>query len=271
MWGQGGLTGCRFGFLTTIVQDDLRPAPAAAFEAARTRLEAAGAIVEDVAAPEIEGPMADAGLLYTAEAWGVWGSEIAERGEVMFAPIRERFASDAAYKAADYVAAWRRLDAARATWAARMARFDAVLAPTVANLPPNADRLMKDGDYYVTENLLTLRNTRVGNLMGVSALTLPTDTPPVVPSTVTPPPSWLACTNTVLSCSPLPSIVTPPSLSELCTCTAAPLAWLDATLTVPVLITLVPDVPDAAARAHRPGVQVSRLQSAIASRPARRR
>ena len=33
---------------------------------------------------------------------------------------------------------------------------------------------MEQGDYYVTENLLTLRNTRVGNLMGLCAATLPT-------------------------------------------------------------------------------------------------
>jgi aspartyl-tRNA(Asn)/glutamyl-tRNA(Gln) amidotransferase subunit A len=33
---------------------------------------------------------------------------------------------------------------------------------------------MEDEEYYVTENLLTLRNTRVGNLMGLCAVTLPT-------------------------------------------------------------------------------------------------
>jgi aspartyl-tRNA(Asn)/glutamyl-tRNA(Gln) amidotransferase subunit A len=49
--------------------------------------------------------------------------------------------------------------------------------PSAPNLPPNAQRLMEDGDYYVTENLLTLRNTRVGNLMGLAAITLPTGVP----------------------------------------------------------------------------------------------
>ena len=38
-------------------------------------------------------------------------------------------------------------------------------------------RPMQDADYYVTENLLALRNTRVGNLMGGCALTLPTGVP----------------------------------------------------------------------------------------------
>jgi aspartyl-tRNA(Asn)/glutamyl-tRNA(Gln) amidotransferase subunit A len=49
--------------------------------------------------------------------------------------------------------------------------------PTAPNLPPDAERLMRDEDYYVTENLLTLRNTRVGNLMGLCAVSLPTGTP----------------------------------------------------------------------------------------------
>ena len=49
--------------------------------------------------------------------------------------------------------------------------------PSAPNLPPEAARLMVDEPYYVTENLLTLRNTRVGNLMGLSAVTLPTGVP----------------------------------------------------------------------------------------------
>ena len=58
-----------------------------------------------------------------------------------------------------------------------MAEYDAVLLPTAPILPPVIDRLMTDDDYYVTENLLTLRNTRVGNLMGLAGLSLPTGIP----------------------------------------------------------------------------------------------
>jgi aspartyl-tRNA(Asn)/glutamyl-tRNA(Gln) amidotransferase subunit A len=36
---------------------------------------------------------------------------------------------------------------------------------------------MTDSDYYITENLLSLRNTRIGNLLGLPAITLPTDRP----------------------------------------------------------------------------------------------
>ena len=41
-----------------------------------------------------------------------------------------------------------------------------MIQPTSPILPPDANRLMTDNDYYVTENLLALRNTRIGNLMG---------------------------------------------------------------------------------------------------------
>ncbi|ETX27786.1 amidase [Roseivivax isoporae] len=175
--GAPSVAGMRFAVLDTIVTDDLRPEPAAAWQASLDRLRAAGARIEPLAVPELQGPMADAGILYTTEAWGIWGEAIRANPDVMFRPIRERFESGAEVTGGAYVAAWRRLEDVRRLWVARTAGFDAVLCPTVPNLPPKADRLMEDGPYYVTENLLTLRNTRVGNLMGLSAITLPTGTP----------------------------------------------------------------------------------------------
>ena len=87
--------------------------------------------------------------------------------------ILERFRSGASFTASDYVSGWRRLRALREIWADRVAAADAVILPTAPILPPDANRLMTDDAYYVSENLLALRNTRIGNLMGVSAITLP--------------------------------------------------------------------------------------------------
>ena len=116
-------------------------------------------------------------ILMTSEAYGIWAPTIETAPDKMFPRILERFCAGAAFKAADYVAAWRRLHVIRAGWAQAMAGYDAVLVPTSPILPPNADRLMNDHDYYVSENLLSLRNTRIGNLMGLCALTLPTAQP----------------------------------------------------------------------------------------------
>ena len=62
-----------------------------------------------------------------------------------------------------------------------------ILLPTSPILPPNANRLMTDQDYYVTENLLALRNTRIGNLMDQCVLTLPTSQPSCGLSLMCPP------------------------------------------------------------------------------------
>lgn len=171
------LKGARLAILTTSVFDNIRDAPKAAFEVAVARLRDAGAQIDEITSPEVAEAMPMSPILFTSEAYGTWGKLIETAPDDMFAPIRERFRSGKDFTAADYVAAWQRLEALRAGWNARVAAYDAVLMPTAPNLPPDAARLMTDNAYYVTENLLALRNTRVGNLMGLCGVTLPSGTP----------------------------------------------------------------------------------------------
>ena len=171
------LKGARLAVLTTCVFDEIRDAPKAAFDTALDRLRDAGAQVEEIDAPEVAEAMPMSPVLFTAEAFGTWRDLIESAPDRMFAPIRERFCAGKAFSAADYVAAWRRLLRLREDWTARVAAYDAVLMPTAPNLPSDAARLMTDNAYYVTENLLALRNTRVGNLFGLCAVSLPTGTP----------------------------------------------------------------------------------------------
>jgi aspartyl-tRNA(Asn)/glutamyl-tRNA(Gln) amidotransferase subunit A len=171
------LSGRRFAVLETVALDDLRDRPARGFDDALARLSRAGARIERISAPEVAEAMGLAALLFTAEAWGTWRTTIEAAPEKMFPRILDRFRSGAQFTAADAVAGWLRLQTIRRIWADRAARYDAVLMPTSPILPPDANRLMTDDAYYVTENLLALRNTRIGNLMGVCALTLPTSQP----------------------------------------------------------------------------------------------
>jgi len=171
------LSDLRFGALQTSVYDDIRAQPLTAYESAVARLKEAGARVEPFDAPEVAEAMPMSGILFTSEAYGTWATEIEAAPDKMFAPIRERFLSGKHYPAWEYIATWHRLEALRAQWAARVAGYDAVLMPSAPILPPDAERLMRDESYYVTENLLALRNTRVGNLMGLCAITLPTGMP----------------------------------------------------------------------------------------------
>jgi aspartyl-tRNA(Asn)/glutamyl-tRNA(Gln) amidotransferase subunit A len=171
------LAGARLAVLETVALDDLRDRPARGFEDAVARLAHAGASIARVKAPEVAEAMSLAATLFTCEAYAIWRDTIETAPQKMFPRILERFRSGANVPAVDYIAAWRRLDAIRGIWAERTAAFDAVLLPTSPILPPEANRLMTDDAYYVTENLLALRNTRIGNLMGVCALTLPTSQP----------------------------------------------------------------------------------------------
>ena len=171
------LRGRRFAVLESAVFDDMRDTPRAAFDSAVERLQAAGATIERLTVPGLDEALALSSQLYAPEAYGLWKDVIEANPGVMFDRILERFRSGAQVSAPDYVASWARLEQARAVWDRVAAPFDAVLCATVLILPPDADRLMSDDDYYVTENLLALNNTRIGNMMGLCALTLPTGVP----------------------------------------------------------------------------------------------
>jgi len=171
------LSGTRLAVLQTTALDDLRPEPARAFETALPRLSAAGAQITHIAAPEVAEALILAAALFPAEAYAIWGPTIEAAPQNMFPRILDRFRAGAQVSATDYITARRRLTHLRAIFADRTGGFDAVLVPTSAILPPNAKRLMTDDAYYVSENLLALRNTRIGNLMDQCVLTLPTGHP----------------------------------------------------------------------------------------------
>ncbi len=171
------LKGARLMVLETVALDGLDPVIATAFEAAVARLAAAGAQISRRKLPEVDEAMALAGILYTSECYGTWAALIEAYADRMFPPVLDRFRAGRDHEAHAYVTAWQQLDTLRASYATATAGFDAVLVPTTPNLPPKTEALMADHDYFTSENLRTLRNTRIGNLMGLCGLTLPTETP----------------------------------------------------------------------------------------------
>ena len=168
------LEGMRFAVLNTIAMDDLRDQPRDAFQSAKKRLQAAGADVTTLEVPELTEAFAFAGPLFTADSYGWWKDRVEAAPEKMFPQILERIRAGASVLAADYVASWIRLREIREIYAKATAGFDAVILPSSPIMPPNAQKLLDDEEYYVTENLLALRNTRVANLMDVPSITLPT-------------------------------------------------------------------------------------------------
>jgi aspartyl-tRNA(Asn)/glutamyl-tRNA(Gln) amidotransferase subunit A len=171
------LRGRRFADLQTVAQADLDPVVAAAHQAALDRLRDAGAEILPLEVPELEDAMGLSPILFTTEAYGLWKDVIENAPHLMYPEILERFRSGAQFSGADYVAAWQQLERLRKIWAQAVAGYEAVLTPAAPILPPNLDRLQSDHDYYVRSNLMALRNTRIGNLMGLCGLSLPTGTP----------------------------------------------------------------------------------------------
>ena len=171
------LQGRRFADLRTVARDDLEPEVAAAHVECLGKLKAAGAEIVPLEVPELQDAMDLSGILYTTEAYGLWKDVIEASPDLMFAEILERFRAGGQHSGPDYVAAWAKLEQCRMVWDQAVAGFDAVLTPSCPILPPNMAQLQSDHDYYVRANLLTLRNTRIGNLMGLCALSLPTSKP----------------------------------------------------------------------------------------------
>jgi aspartyl-tRNA(Asn)/glutamyl-tRNA(Gln) amidotransferase subunit A len=171
------LAGTRLMLLETIVLDEVREAPMAAFDVAVQRLSVTGARVEPRALPWLADWAPLIGPLYAGEAWATWGAAIDATPEKVFPPLLGRFRSGKGISAEAYLNAWTALDGLRARWAAATAEFDAVILPSVPILPPKVSDVMADPALFASENLLASRNARLGNMMGGCAVTLPTGTP----------------------------------------------------------------------------------------------
>ena len=172
--GGADLAGMRLMVLDTIVPEDVRDAPRAAFAASVAKLQAAGAQIEHRYFSQLFDAFNVAGNLYAAESYGWWRDLVEAHPEKMFPQILERVRGGKTVSGPDFVAGWNILRQIRKEYAAETAQFDAVIMPTAPLLPPDAARLLTDDAYYKSENLLALRNTRVANLLDVCSITLPT-------------------------------------------------------------------------------------------------
>lgn len=171
--------------LETAAMDNLDQAVAAGFAASVERLERAGVTVVRERMLQLDTALDLSPTLFPYEAYKQWGDFVDRNEDAMFAPIVERIRGGAGLDRSHFDDAWRRLLAVRAMWNAQFDRYDAVICPTVPILPPKLERIATSSDsetgreFYVRCNLMALRNTRIGNLMGLSGLSLPTAVPMV--------------------------------------------------------------------------------------------
>ncbi len=176
------LNGAKFLIPETVVLDGCDTQVATAFEVALDALAAAGAILTRAPVPEFAEAFDVAARLspiVTTEGWRQWGETIEANPSVMFPLIERRFRAGmggSVERDAEALAEFARLSKAVQ---ARVEAHGPLLMPTSPCLPPPVAGLLADDEYYSKRNLLALRNTRLGNLLTLCALTVPTPVPMV--------------------------------------------------------------------------------------------
>ncbi|MGI9401366.1 MAG: amidase [Rhizobiaceae bacterium] len=144
-----------------------------AFDNALKALEKAGIEIHREPVKMLDQVQSLSTVLYRFESWRQWGDLITSQGDKMDAQTRSRFELGKNISREQYLQAQLELDRHRAQWREETAKYDAVISPTVPILPPKIKDALADDDLYVEANIMSLRNTRLTNMLGGCALTLP--------------------------------------------------------------------------------------------------
>ncbi len=160
---------------TNILQHGLDGEIAAGFAAGCEAFEALGAHVEQAHSPalaEVERLFTDYGGFASFEAL-VWHEDILNNQLERIDPrVSKRILNAQDLPASQYVALMNERPKVQAAFWEACQDFDAIIAPTVPILPPKIDSLGADEEYFRV-NSLCLRNTRLFNMLGVPAASVP--------------------------------------------------------------------------------------------------
>jgi len=155
--------------------DGLDSHVAASFSRALAALRAGGAVIDEIALPELSalGQLQASGGFAAAESWA-WHRHLLASCERDYDPrVAMRIRRGEAISAADYID----LFAARKAWIAQVAQrlrgHDALLCPTVPIVAPPIAPLVASDEAFFATNTLLLRNPSVVNLLDGCALSLP--------------------------------------------------------------------------------------------------
>jgi aspartyl-tRNA(Asn)/glutamyl-tRNA(Gln) amidotransferase subunit A len=168
------IKGMRLAVPTTVVLDDLDDAVARTFERTLATLSRAGALIEHIEVPEFldVGVMNAKGGFAAAESYAWHRYLLTSKGDVYDPRVSVRILRGEAISAADYIDL---IDARRSLIArtnARLAHYDALVMPTTANTPPRIADLADDKAFTV-ENMRSLRNCSLINMIDGCAISLP--------------------------------------------------------------------------------------------------
>lgn len=164
----------RLGVPRAFFWEDCSPGVAEAVEAAMVTLEGAGVSLVPLELPHTAEAfdLLRAGGLAATELAAFLEQESPAHLQTLDPIVAARIRAAEALPATAYIQRQRRLEAMSRDAARVLADVDALITPTVAVTPPRLDQVASADD-YARHNVLALRNTVIGNFMGLCGLTLP--------------------------------------------------------------------------------------------------
>jgi aspartyl-tRNA(Asn)/glutamyl-tRNA(Gln) amidotransferase subunit A len=168
------IKGMRLAVPTTVALEELDDEVARSFERALENLSRQGALIERIAVPEFldVGVMNTKGGFAAAESYAWHRYLIASHGDVYDPRVSSRILRGESISAADYIDLLVARKSLIARAAVRVAPYDALVLPTTANTPPRIADLADD-KAFTRENLRSLRNCTLINMIDGCAISLP--------------------------------------------------------------------------------------------------
>ncbi len=168
------IKGMRLAVPTTVALDDLDEAVAKTFERTLQALSKAGALIERIEAPELldVGVMNSKGGFSAAESFAWHRFLITSKGNVYDPRVATRIMRGEAISGAEYIDLLNARKSLIERIAIRLAPYDALVMPTTANTPPRIADLADD-KAFTTQNLRSLRNCVLINMIDGCAISLP--------------------------------------------------------------------------------------------------
>jgi aspartyl-tRNA(Asn)/glutamyl-tRNA(Gln) amidotransferase subunit A len=169
------IKGMRLAVPTTVALDDLDDAVAKTFERVLQTLSKAGALIEHIEVPEFldVGMMNAKGGFAAAESYAWHRYLINSKGSEYDPRVAVRIMRGEAITAADYIDILNARRSLISRIEMRLAPYDALVMPTTANTPPRIADLADDDKAFATENLRSLRNCTLINMIDGCAISLP--------------------------------------------------------------------------------------------------
>ncbi len=170
-----GVRGLRLAFAETVFWDDADAEVAQAVRQCGDVFANLGAQVERIDFPEAADALAlnPGGLVIAAEAYTIHRERLETHGDQYDPIVGQRMIQGRDIRATDYLQTTQAWDRLRLQVGQSLLDIDALLVPTTMIPAAPTAELDANIDVYGTHNLKYLRNTSIGNILGLCGLSVP--------------------------------------------------------------------------------------------------